>query len=398
MTRPRPLQIVFAPDSFKECLDAPAVAAAMAAGWRQVAPEDTLLLKPLADGGEGTTSALVLSQGGHLYPCTVSDPLGRPVTAHFGLIDQGRTAVLEVAQASGLHLVPPAERDALRASSRGTGELMRAALASGADTLLIGLGGSATTDAGMGLLQALGARCLDAQGAPLPPGGGQLTRLAFLDLAPALALLQRVRLRAATDVSNPLLGSHGAAAVFAPQKGASQEAVHLLEAGLRQVAKIASAQGREIDTFAGAGAAGGIGAALGGLLGAEMVSGVETVIAAVHLEEAVRHADLVITGEGRLDAQSAAGKVPAGVCRLAHRHKVPVLALAGQVMEDIGPLLGRGLSAAMPISSDPLPRDEAFCLAAAHLAARTAAVARSCHEVGVAEAMARLREQRRSPR
>lgn len=360
------MRVVIAPDSFKECLEAAEVARAIARGWACVAPLDELVELPLADGGEGTTAALVSAAGGRLEWCTVSGPLREPVEAHFGLIDDGRTAIVEVAQASGLHRVPLEQRDALRACSRGTGELIEAALASGAETLILGLGGSATSDAGIGLLQALGARFLDAGGNALT-GGGALQRLVHFDMEPAKKRLQGVRVIVASDVRNPLLGPEGCARVFGPQKGASAAEVLQLETGMAHFAELARQQGFDIAGFAGSGAAGGIGGALGGLLGASIVSGIDTVMEAVGLAQALAGADLVITGEGSLDSQSAAGKVPAGVCRLAREHGVPVIALAGLLGSELEALYDIGLTAAFSISRGPGGKADALRDAADNL-------------------------------
>lgn len=378
------MKVLIVPDSFKECLSAAAVARAIAEGWRRAAPLDVVVEMPLADGGEGTTAALVNATGGTLHPCTVTGPLGAPVTAHYGLIAEGSTAVVEVAEGSGLHLVAPEERDALRASSFGTGELILAALQHRPRRLIIGLGGSATTDAGVGLLQALGARFMDALGKPLAPGGGALLDLAHIDIAPVLERLAGVEVLVATDVTNVLLGPRGAAAVFSPQKGASAEQVVVLERGLQHYAACARAHGFVVDTVPGSGAAGGIGGTLLGVLGAgtpgaQIVSGVALVMRTVGLEQQLQDADIVITGEGSLDAQSAAGKVPAGVCALANRHGVPVIALAGVVSGSLQPLYEQGLTAAFSIAPGPLSRADALANAGQNLARTAEQIARLLH-------------------
>lgn len=378
------MKVLIAPDSFKECLSAAAVARAIAEGWRRAAPQDVLVEMPLADGGEGTTVALVNAAGGTLYPCTVTGPLGAAVTAHFGLLADGSTAVVEVAEGSGLHLLAPEQRDALRATSFGTGELILAALQHRPKRLIIGLGGSATTDAGVGLLQALGARFTDALGQALLPGGGALINLAHIDIAAVLARLAGVEVLVATDVTNILLGPRGAAAVFSPQKGASAEQVVALEHGLQHYAACARAHGYVVDSVPGSGAAGGIGGTLFGVLGAgvpgaQIVSGVELVMRTVGLEQQLRNVDIVITGEGSLDAQSAEGKVPAGVCALAKQHGVPVIALAGVVDSSLQPLHEHGLTAAFSIAPGPLSRAEALASAAQNIARTAEQIARLLH-------------------
>jgi glycerate 2-kinase len=375
------VRVLIAPDSFKECLSAQAVARAIAEGWRRAAPQDVLVEMPLADGGEGTTVALVNAAAGTLHACTVTGPLGTPVTAHYGLIDAGGTAVVEVAEGSGLHLVAPEQRDALRASSSGTGELILAALQHQSRRLIIGLGGSATTDAGVGLLQALGARFTDVQGQPLEPGGGALINLAHIDIAPVVERLSGIEIIVATDVTNDLLGQRGAAAVYSPQKGASAEQVAALERGLQHYAACARAHGLVVEGFPGSGAAGGIGGSLAGLLRARIVSGVEMVMNTVGLEQQLREADIVITGEGSLDAQSAAGKVPAGVCALAKQHGVPVVALAGVVGASLQALHEHGLTAAFSIAPGPLTLPDSLAHAAQHIARTAEQIARLVHGV-----------------
>lgn len=377
----RAMRVVIAPDAFKECLSAQQVAHAIAEGWRHVAPEDVLVQVPLADGGEGTTVALVNAQNGSLHSCSVTDPTGVRVSAQYGLLDNGQTAVVEVAEASGLHRVAPQDRDALMASSMGTGELILAALQRRPRKLIIGLGGSATTDAGVGLLQALGGSFTDKQGNELPRGGAGLMRLARIDIAAVRKLLEGIEITLVTDVSNDLLGPQGAAAVYSPQKGASPVEVEQLQKCLLHFADCALAHGFTVNGFPGSGAAGGIGATLHGLLGATLVSGVETVIKVVNLEQHVRGADLVITGEGSLDGQSAAGKVPAGVCKLAKQHGVPVIALAGVVGDSLEALYDLGLTAAFAIAPGPLSREESLAGAAHNLAARSEQLARLLHGV-----------------
>ena len=373
------MRIVIAPDSFKECLAAEQVASAIARGWRQAAPEDQITEVPLADGGEGTTVALTEARKGELHEVTVTGPLGQPVTARYGLVNDGETAIVEVAEGSGLHCVPANERNAMAASSRGTGELLLAALAHRPKTLIMGLGGSATTDGGVGILQALGARLLDARGQDITAGGTGLEQLASVDLKPAIDRLSGVRLVVACDVNNPLLGPNGAAAVFGPQKGANAQQVVQLDANLGHFAALVQQQGFDIASFPGSGAAGGIGGMVAGILGAQLRPGIELVMETVELESHVKGADLVITAEGAIDAQSAYGKTPAGVAGLASKYGVPVVGLAGKLGAELGELHQLGLTAAFSITPAPMDLQQAYQQAEANLEQSAEQLARLLH-------------------
>lgn len=340
------MKIVIAPDAFKESLSAHEVARAIEAGFREIFPHATYQCLPMADGGEGTVQAVLDALGGDWHEATVHDPLGRPLRARFGLTGDG-LALIEMAEASGLARVEPARRNPCVTSSRGTGELIRAALDAGARRLLLGIGGSATLDAGAGLLQALGVRLLDAEGRELPPGGAALSRLERIDVAGLDARLATCGLEVACDVDNPLTGPNGAAAVFGPQKGATPAMVAELDAALTRFAQVLEAHcGRSVAGVPGAGAAGGLGAALLGLLGASLRRGSERVADAIGLDAAIAGADLVITGEGRLDSQTVQGKTALGVVRVAARHGCPVIAIAGSLAPDHKVLYTHGLLAA----------------------------------------------------
>lgn len=324
------MRVVLCPDSFKESLTAPAVAAAMRRGMARVWPAADFVEVPLADGGEGTVEALVRATGGELVTRRVRGPLGQPVDAAYGLVGDGRTAVVEIAAASGLHLVPPARRDPARASTYGTGELVVDALDRGARHVVLGLGGSATNDGGAGLLSALGARVLDATGKPLPPGGAALAGVAHLDLAGLHPGLSEVVVEAACDVDNPLLGQEGATAVFGPQKGVLASDVQVLDHALARWADVlARASGEDRRDEPGAGAAGGVGLAVVSALGGTLRPGFEVVAEAVGLRDLLAGADLVVTGEGRVDAQTVRGKAPAGVVALCGSLGVPVVVIGG---------------------------------------------------------------------
>ncbi|MCI2245674.1 glycerate kinase [Xanthomonas sp. PPL568] len=340
------MKIVIAPDAFKESLSAAQAAAQIAAGFRSVFPEAEYVLLPFADGGEGTVDALVAGGGGRRVACTVTGPLGAPVTAEFGLSEDGGTALIEMAAASGLMLVPPPRRDPRLTGTRGVGELILAALDAGARRLLIGIGGSASNDGGAGMAQALGVRLLDADGRDLAAGGAALGALARIALDGLDPRLRDCTIEVACDVDNPLTGPTGASAVFGPQKGATPAMVAQLDTGLQRYAEaIERTLGVAVAQLPGAGAGGGIGAALVAFLGARLRPGVEIVAQALGLEAHLAGADLLVTGEGRLDGQSAQGKVPVGIARIARRHGVPVLAIAGGLGEGAADLQAQGIDA-----------------------------------------------------
>ena len=325
------MKIVIAPDSFKESLSAAAVAAALADGLRQVLPDADIVMVPMADGGEGTLAALCGAGGESV---DVHGPRGAMVAARFGVLADGCTAVIEVAQAIGLDKVPPAERNPCFASSFGVGELITACLDRGLRRFVVGLGGSATVDGGVGMLQALGVRFLDGQGASLPAqlGGGRLADIAVVDFSSLDLRLADAHFDIACDVDNPLCGERGAAAVFGPQKGATADDVAALERGLRHVyALMETALGRLVTELPGAGAAGGLGAAILLCLDAALRPGVDVLIEATRLDSVLAGAGLVVTGEGRVDEQTLFGKAPAGVARLARARGVPVIAVGGSL-------------------------------------------------------------------
>lgn len=363
-------KVVIAPDKFKGSLTAPEAAAAMARGVEAAWPGAAIDAAPMADGGEGTVEALVSSTGGTEREVAVSGPLGEPVRARFGLLGDGRTAVLEMAAASGLALLPPARRDPLRTSTRGTGELLLAAIDAGARRVVVGIGGSATNDGGAGLAQALGFRLLDADGRDLGPGGGSLEALDRIDASGRDPRLEGVEVAVACDVDNPLTGPRGASAVFGPQKfdparPATAEQLARLDRGLAHLARIV---GRDLGVLVadrpGAGAAGGLGAGLVAFAGGRLGRGVELVIEAVGLRGRLDGAALCLTGEGSLDGQTASGKTPVGVARLARDLGVPVLALAGTLGPGSEAALGEGICAMFSICPGPMPLDEALRCAA----------------------------------
>ncbi len=355
------MKIIIAPDSFKESLPALAVAQAIEEGFREIFPEAEYHLLPMADGGEGTVATLVAATAGKIVAVQVTGPLGDPVAAFYGVTGDGRTAVIEMAAASGLALVPPALRNPLLTTSRGTGELIRHALDAGLRQFLIGLGGSATNDGGAGMLQALGVKFLDREEREIGLGGGSLERLARIDPSDIDPRLQQSQINVACDVDNPLTGAHGASAVFGPQKGATPEMVARLDANLQHFAGLLARDLRlEVADRPGAGAAGGMGAALLAFLGADLRPGVEIVSEVVGLAERLVGADLLITGEGRIDGQTVRGKAPLGVARLGQRQGVPVIALAGSLGVDASLVHGCGIDAVFSVLGRVCTLEEAL--------------------------------------
>ncbi|WP_440481406.1 glycerate kinase [Serratia marcescens] len=354
------MKIVIAPDSFKESVSAERAARAIARGFHEVYPDAECVCLPIADGGEGTVDALVAATGGRKVSVAATGPLGERVAAFYGVSGDGKTAVIEMAAASGLMLTPAARRNPLLATSYGTGELIRHALDQGIRHLILGIGGSATVDGGVGMVQALGGRFYRLDGKELPWGGGELTALSGVDLSALDARLRQCRIEVACDVDNPLVGPRGAAAVFGPQKGATAAMVAQLEQGLTQYAEvIRQSTGRDVRHVAGGGAAGGMGIACQVFLGAMLKPGIEIVMAALGLEQALAEADLLITGEGRIDSQTLGGKALSGVARLARARGLPVIALAGVVEEGAEALYAQGIDAMFSI----LPRLSALEIA-----------------------------------
>ena len=371
------MKIVIAPDSFKDSLSAEKVADAIAAGLADALPHAHLVTCPMADGGEGTVEAIVAAGNGQLRRNHVQGPLGEPVEAHWGWLPDSHTAIIEMAEASGLQRVPVAQRDARISSTFGTGELIRAALDAGAQRIILAIGGSATNDAGAGALQALGLGLFDAEQELLAPGGLALSRLARIELSGLDPRLADVRFEIAADVNNPLCGEHGASAIFGPQKGATPEHVHLLDQALGHFADhCAAVLPKDVRDEPGSGAAGGLGFAAKAFFGAQFRAGVEVVAELVGLAEAVKGADLVITGEGRFDAQTLRGKTPFGVARIAQAQGVPVVVLAGTLGEGYQTLYEHGINAAFAVTSGPMTLEHACANAAQLLTDRARDIAR----------------------
>ncbi|WP_025122782.1 MULTISPECIES: glycerate kinase [unclassified Serratia (in: enterobacteria)] len=355
------MKIVIAPDSFKESLSAFEVACCIEAGFREVFPQANYLKLPMADGGEGTVAVMVAATAGRKIDVEVTGPLGEKVMAFFGLSGDGQSAFIEMAAASGLELVPRHRRNPLKTTSYGTGELIRHALDQGVQHCIIGIGGSATNDGGAGMVQALGARLLDSQEQELGFGGAALAQLARIDVSGLDPRIRQCRFEIACDVTNPLTGRQGASAIFGPQKGATAPMVAQLDSALHHYAQmIAYWLDIDVEQTAGAGAAGGMGAALLAFCQAELRQGIEIVTDALGLDERVRDATLVITGEGRIDSQSLSGKVPIGVARVAKRYHKPVIGIAGSLSSDVGVVHQHGIDAVFSVLHHVCTLEEAL--------------------------------------
>lgn len=353
-------KIVVASDSFKGSLSSLEVAEAAEIGIRAVCPQCEVLKIPVADGGEGTVKALTALTNGRYERCWVHDPLMRPIEAVYGISGNGRMAIIEMAAASGLPLLKAAERNPALTSTFGTGELILDALRKGCSELLIGIGGSATNDAGMGMLQALGFVFRDSDGCPVGQGGDQLARIVSVDTHRVTSLLTNVNILVACDVNNPFCGELGAAAVFAPQKGADAPMIVLLERGMCHFAQIIRTHTQvDVENLPGAGAAGGLGGALVAFLGAKLKPGIELVLDAIDFKNRIKGADLLITGEGRMDAQTCMGKAPAGILKVALGQQIPVVGIAGSVA-DTEKLCEAGFQAVFPISDVSISLQQAM--------------------------------------
>lgn len=354
------MRIIVAPGAFKNSLTANEVAAAIESGIARSGLDSQVLIAPIADGGNGTLDAF-LSGGGKRVPVTVDDPLGRPVEAAYGMLPDGETAVVEMALASGLELVQNWQLNPLVTSTYGTGQLMQAALEAGAKRIIVGMGGSATVDGGAGCLQALGVHLFDAYGEEIGRGGGNLDNIFVIDPQGLDPRWQNVEVLIASDVDNPTLGEQGAAAIFGPQKGATPQQVRQLESNLTHFFTLVNDQlGVDVRTVEGGGAAGAFSAGLMAFLNARIESGIDLILEHSGFADALDEADLVITGEGQMDAQTIHGKGPIGVARLAQQHGVPTIAIVGglDVRDDI--LHDAGIQAVIPITTGPMTLDEAI--------------------------------------
>lgn len=353
--------IVLAPDSFKESMTAKEACVAMERGIKKVNSDIKCVHVPMADGGEGTMQSLVDSTNGKVYSLEVVGPLGNKVKAEYGILGDGDIGILEMASASGIQLVPLDKRNPLITTTYGTGELIKACLDKGVKKLLIGIGGSATNDGGAGVIQALGGRLLDKDGNELGFGGGELGKLHSIDLTNFDSRLKDITVEVACDVNNPLCGERGASNVFGPQKGATEEMISLLDDNLRHYADIIKNQfGKDILNVPGAGAAGGLGAGLMAFLGGNLKKGIEMVIEYAGLEEKVKAADMVWTGEGSIDFQTQYGKTPLGVATVTKKYNKSVIAFAGKVGDNIDVLYEKGIDCIFGIMQGVMSIEEAL--------------------------------------
>ncbi|WP_298769792.1 glycerate kinase [uncultured Shewanella sp.] len=379
------MKIVIAPDSFKESLTAVEVANEIEKGFREVLPHAQYIHQPIADGGEGTVDTLIAATNGQKVPLTVKGPLGTNVQTYYGILgntpqSESQTAIIEVAKASGLDLIPKTLRDPRITSSIGTGELILDALNRGIKHIILGLGGSATVDGGTGILSALGVKFLDKNKQVLTPGGIYLKELDMIDTTQLHPLIKQCQFELACDVTNPLCGETGASQIFGPQKGADNHSVHQLDNALSHFADIWVKSGKEDHREkAGAGAAGGIGFGLMSILQATMKPGIDLILAITELDKKIANADLVITGEGCLDSQTLNGKAPLGVTRLANHYAVPVIAIGGSIGEDANKLLDNGITALFSITPKDLPLPTLLKQAKSHLYACSRNIAALYH-------------------
>jgi glycerate 2-kinase len=359
------MRIVIAPDSFKECLTAASVAEAISEGIRRVFPEAEIIRIPIADGGEGTVKALVSATQRRIIPTRSVDALNRPIQSFYGVLGDGETAVIEMAAASGLEKLAPEERNPMISSTFGTGLLIKAAMEAGFRKIIIGIGGSATNDGGAGIAQALGFGLLNQKGKSIGSGGGALSEIQSISKTHVHALLQQTQITVACDVRNPLLGSSGATRVYGPQKGATPEMIETLEKNMTHFAGILQEDFRiNFAEIPGSGAAGGLGAGLMAFCNAKIVSGFELISQLTQLEENVKQASLVFTGEGKIDSQTALGKTVSGVAQLGRKYAVPVIALAGIITDDLTELYNQGITSVYAIGDQSMSLEESISRAA----------------------------------
>ncbi|WP_427338991.1 glycerate kinase [Caloranaerobacter sp. DY30410] len=355
------MKILVAPDSFKGSLTALEVAECIENGILEVLPNAQVIKVPMADGGEGTVRALVDANKGEIIYKEVTGPLGTPVNAFFGILGDGKRAVIEMAAASGLPLVPKDKANPMITTTYGTGELIKHALDFGVEELIIGIGGSATNDAGVGMAQALGIRFLDENGEEIGFGGKELIRIKEIDISGLDKRILKTEIKVACDVTNPLYGPNGAAFVYAPQKGADEEMVKLLDKNLKHFAEVVKNQlGIDVQNIPGAGAAGGLGAGIVAFLGGKLLPGIKIILEANNFAEKLNGVKLVITGEGRIDGQTVNGKTPIGVAKEAKKLGIPVIAIAGTLGHDANLVLKEGIDAIFSITQKPATLEEAI--------------------------------------
>lgn len=365
------MKIVIAPDSFKGNMTSLQVAAAIEKGIRRVVPNAKCIKVPMADGGEGTVQSLVDATGGKIIRKKVVGPAKKPVTARYGMLADGKTAVIEMAEASGLPMVSGRSKNPLLTTTYGTGQLIMDAINRGAEHIIIGVGGSATTDGGAGMAQALGVRFLDKKGREIKEkgAGGMLNKIASIDMSGRDPRIRKTKITVASDVNNPLCGKRGAAHVFGPQKGATPAMVRTLDANLKHFGQlIKSDLKKNVLSLNGAGAAGGLGAGLVAFAGAKLKSGVDIIVQATNLKKIIKGSDLVITGEGYVDFQTAFGKTPAGVAKAAKSQRVPVVAIGGALSDDARGVFAHGIDALESGASRDMSLEEALRLSRGHMA------------------------------
>lgn len=356
------MNVVIAIDSFKGCASSYELSHAIEEGIKKVYPEVTVSAYEVADGGEGTLEAMVANSGGKIFTCNVHDPLMNLIQAQYGILGDGVTCVIEMARASGLPLVPKEKRNPLITTTFGVGELIKEALTQGCRKFIVGIGGSATNDAGVGMLQALGFSFLDAQGKEVGFGGGVLGEIVCIDVTHALSVLCECTFTIACDVDNPMYGERGAAHIYSRQKGASEADVLRLDANVKHFANVIEKElGKEVASIKGSGAAGALGGGFLAFLNAQLCSGIDIVLEAIHFDERLKTADFVITGEGKIDAQSLMGKVISGIAKRCAKAKVPLIALAGGVEDDAFASHESGVSAIFSILQAPMSLEEAMC-------------------------------------
>ncbi len=355
------MNIVIAPDSFKECLSAKEVATAIAMGIFEAISDVEVFKIPISDGGEGLLETLMQGAGGKFVEVVVKDPLMRSITASYGILEDKKTAVIEMALASGLELLKENEKNPMLTSTYGTGQLIKDALDNGCTKIIIGIGGSATNDGGAGMARALGAKFLNKKGEELNEGGGSLNELNNIDLSNFDDRLSRCEVVVACDVSNPLTGPNGASMVYGGQKGGSHEDLLKLDKNLAHLAAIIRSELQiDIAETPGAGAAGGIGAALMAFMKGRLVNGIELVLETLKMEEYIKSADLVITGEGKIDGQTLHGKTIAGIAKMAKKYRVPVVVITGKIGEDIEPIYDMGVCGVYSIVNEPMDLHQAI--------------------------------------
>lgn len=355
------MKVVIAIDSLKGSLSSMEAGKAIRKGILNVKPDAKVIVKPLADGGEGTTDALIEGLGGEKVYLNVTGPLGKEVTAYYGQIKESETAIIEMASAAGITLIKREERNPLQATTYGVGEMICHAMECGCRNFIIGIGGSATNDGGIGMLEALGIRFLDKEGKSVGRGGAALSKIDMIDMLHVHPLLKECKFQVACDVNNPLCGENGATYIYGPQKGVTEEIKEMLDQAMASYAKkTADAVGKDFSNAKGAGAAGGLGFAFLSFLDAELTPGIQLILDAVKLEEEVKDADVVVTGEGRLDHQTAMGKAPVGVAKLAKKYGARVIAFAGAVTKDAVKCNEAGIDAYFPIVRGVTTLDEAM--------------------------------------